>query len=381
MDKADVTFLPPLRLTGATVLRDGVLSERSVALARGRITRGPLPEVDLGGCLVLPGMVDLFRGDGEARWTSLAFSHAAREAAAQGVTTAWVPQDWSWRGGCGSPDAAAEALEAHRTADPTVDLRVFLRIESHATDAADRLVALVGRHAVDRAVFANGLPELVEMSFREPLRFAVHAERSGLSAEGLMDRVRAAHGRAREVPRFLCRMAEAFDTLGVSYGSLGDPDAETRERYSMIGARLAVFPSSRRVAASANAMGDPVILPAGDVAAERMPALDLMREGRCGALASARSGAALLEAVWRLVDRGVLDLPRAWALVSSSPAEVARLPDRGRIEPGKRADLVVIDAGTRRVEATISAGRLVHASEAAARRFAAVLGDGALAAE
>ena len=52
---------PPssLRLTGATVLRDGALQQRSVAFEDGRISKGPLPEVDLSGYLVLPGIVDL----------------------------------------------------------------------------------------------------------------------------------------------------------------------------------------------------------------------------------------------------------------------------------------------------------------------------------
>lgn len=53
------TILPPLRLTGALALRDGRLDRRSVALADGRFTTGPLPAVDLTGYLLLPGIVDL----------------------------------------------------------------------------------------------------------------------------------------------------------------------------------------------------------------------------------------------------------------------------------------------------------------------------------
>ena len=34
-------FLPPLRLVGATILRDGAMQSRSIAIADGRITRGP----------------------------------------------------------------------------------------------------------------------------------------------------------------------------------------------------------------------------------------------------------------------------------------------------------------------------------------------------
>lgn len=377
-----VTFLPPMRLTGATVLRDGALQDRSVALSGGRITRGPLPEVDLGGYLVLPGMIDLHGIDrGRSRGPEGRLTRAAKDAAAHGVTTAWIRQGWSWEDGPDGCAAAGAMLEAHRSVDLGIDLRVLLAVECHATDTAERLVALARRHGVDQVVFRDTLPELIEMSSTEPRRFAARAARAGRTAEALMGDIRAAHERSREVPRFLCRLGEAFDTLGVLYGSMGDPDAETRERYSMIGARLSIFPATRRVAASANAMGDPVVLSAGDVMAERMPALDLIREGRCTALASARGFASLIGAVRLLVGRGLLDLPRAWSLVSAAPAEIARLPDRGVIAPGRRADLVVIDPVTWQVAATISSGRLAFATGTLARRLAPVLGDTALAAE
>jgi hypothetical protein len=49
------------------------------------------------------------------------------------------------------------------------------------------------------------------------------------------------------VPRHLCALAEAFDEMGVLYATRADPDGETRERHSMIGARIALFPASHRV--------------------------------------------------------------------------------------------------------------------------------------
>ena len=42
-----------------------------------------------------------------------------------------------------------------------------------------------------------------------------------------------------------------------------------------------------------------------------------------------------------LADSGVLDLAAAWRLVSEGPARLLGLTDRGRLEPGLRADLVV----------------------------------------
>lgn len=358
-------FLPPLRLTGALVLRDGVLQERSIGLAGGRIARGPFPEVALPGCLILPGIVDLHAGKAEG-------------AAAAGVTTAWVALDWTWADGaeaCGRVEAAIARLRRAR-----VDLRAVLRAEATFIDGAESLLALVRRHGLRQVLFRDGLSELTDLAAAEPGRFAARATAAGRTVAELGAAVAAAKARAREVPRHLCRLAEAFDAQGVLYGSIGDPDAETRERYAMIGARLAVFPASRRVAAAARAMGDPVILSAGDVAAERVTALDIVREGLCTAMASGRDWGAM-EAVWRLVDRHVCDLAQAWAMVSSRPAEVARLPDRGRLEPGRRADLVVVREATRVVEATVSGGRLAHAVGEAGALLRAAAARGALAAE
>lgn len=366
-------FLPPLRLTGATVLRDGVLRERSLAVAAGRITRGPLPEVALPGCLILPGMVDLH---GVAAGGA---AEAAAGAAAAGITSAWVAQDWTWEGGAGAPERVEARLAAWPTG--TIDLRAVLRAETHLVEEGARLVALVERLGTAHVMFRDSLPEMFEMASAEPQRFAARAAAAERGPEEMMAALLAAKARARDVPRHLCRLAEALDAMGVPYGSMGDPDAETRETFSMLGARLALFPASRRVAASARAMGDPVVLSAGDVAAERVTAIDLVREGLCTALASARGWGTMTAAVLRLVDRGICDLTRAWALVSARPAEIARLPDRGRLDPGRRADFVVIREATREIEATVAGGRLVHAAGEAGDRLAAALGDRAVAAE
>ena len=45
------------------------------------------------------------------------------------------------------------------------------------------------------------------------------------------------------------------------------------------------------------------------------------------------------------------------------------MPDRGTIDYGRRADLVIINQATRGIEATLSNGRITHLSGEAARRF------------
>ena len=82
--------------------------------------------------------------------------------------------------------------------------------------------------------------------------------------------------------------------------------------------------------------------------------------GLCTVLTSDYFYPAMLQAAFTLAGRGVLDLPRAWALIAANPARVAGLADRGEIAPGKRADLMVVDPATPRVVATIVGGRIAH---------------------
>lgn len=386
-----------LRLVGATVLRDGQMQDRSVAIEDGRISRGPLPEVDLTGYYVLPGIVDL-HGDAFERHLfprppaavpiRTALLATDRDAAANGVTTAWLTQGWSWEGGIRGPDHAEtllRALDAYR-GEALTDLRVQLRCETHTTDTLDRLLATVRRHQVDYVVFNNQLDRAVETSRVDPARVAAWARQAGCQPERYHDGLRRAQEQARDVPRYLCRLAEAFDTLGISYGSHDDCDGETREYYTQIGAKICAFPTRRAAAALARAVGDPILMGAPNIVlggsqSGNVAAKDLVEERLCDALVSDYHYPSLAQAAFRLVSDGVLDLPRAWAMISAVPAAILRLPDRGVIDYGRRADLVVIHAATNAVEATICGGRITHLAGEAARRFLGARSDERLAAE
>ncbi len=374
-----------LRLTGATILRDGALQQRSVAIEDGRISKGPLPEVDLSGYYVLPGIIDL-HGDAFERHLAprpsapfpmqIALRSTDRDAAANGITTAWMAHSWSWEGGYRSPDHAEafmQALDAYRDQMLT-DLRVQIRCETHTVDTADRLLAAVRRHRIDYVIFNNHLDEAAHLAETDRDRLALWARQAGRSPDAHLAIVREAAQQKRDVPRYLCRLAEAFDTLGVSYGSHDDTDGETREYYSQIGAKICEFPTRRAAAALARAVGDPILMGAPNVVrggsqSGNIAAIDLVRAGLCDGLVSDYYYPALMQAAFYLVDEEVMDLPRAWAMVSSRPAEILRLPDRGVIDYGRRADLVVINAKTRAIEATICGGRVTHLAGEAAQRF------------
>lgn len=379
--------LGPLRFTGAKILRDGELQQRSLSVTDGRITKGPLPEIDLSGYLILPGIIDL-HGDAFERHLAprpsapfdfpIGLQSTDRDAAASGVTTAWLAQCWSWEGGHRGPDYAErmmEALQAYR-AQALTDLRVQIRCETHLVDSGPRLLQAVRRFGIDYVVFNNHLDEAIELARMQPEVLFNWAKQAGRTPDEHMALVNAANERSRDVPRHLCTLAERFDALGVVYGSHDDPDGETRERFSMIGARIAEFPTSRKAAAAAKAMNDPVLMGAPNIVrggsqSGNIAAVDLVANGLCDALVSDYYYPALANAAWRLVDDGVLSLPQAWALISEKPAEILRMPDRGRLDVNKRADLCIVHEASRRIEMTITAGRLSFLAGGAAQRFVA----------
>ncbi|TCL01117.1 alpha-D-ribose 1-methylphosphonate 5-triphosphate diphosphatase [Shimia isoporae] len=374
-----------LRLTGAKVLRDGELQMRSLVIKGGRIAKGPLPEVDLSGYLLLPGIIDM-HGDAFERHIAprpsapfpleMGLRATDRDMATNGVTTAWLAQSWSWEGGHRGPDFAESLFTAldHYRPEAVSDLRVQIRCETHTSDTAERLLATIRRHDIDYVVFNNHLDEAMQLAREKPEEIMLWAKKSGRTADEHMAIVREAFEQEARVPRYLCNLADAFDTLGVRYGSHDDPDADTRERFSLIGARICEFPTARGAAAVAKAVGDHVVMGAPNVVrggsqAGNIRATKLIEEGLCDVLVSDYHYPSMAKAAFRLADDGLCTLPKAWAMISKTPAEIMGLSDRGVLDYGKRADIVIVNEQTHAVEGTISAGRISHLTGPAAQRF------------
>jgi alpha-D-ribose 1-methylphosphonate 5-triphosphate diphosphatase len=79
---------------------------------------------------------------------------------------------------------------------------------------------------------------------------------------------------------------------------------------------------------------------------------------------------AMMRAAFVLAERGDMSLARAWALISENPARAAGLTDRGVIEAGRRADLVVVDPDSMRTVATVVGGRVAFVTAEGSRRLA-----------
>ena len=123
------------------------------------------------------------------------------------------------------------------------------------------------------------------------------------------------------------------------------------------------FPVAEEVAAEAREAGDWVVMGSPNVVRGRShlgwaSAARMAEAGICTVLCSDYFYPAMLRAALVLAARGVLDLPRAWDLISANPAAAAGLADRGAIAQGMRADLVLVDPAFRASSPPWSAGAL-----------------------
>lgn len=376
-------MLPDFHITGAQVLRPSGLDDAPLGVAGGRVVTGtPGRAVALPGWRVLPGIVDI-HGDGFERHlaprrgavTDLRRGLVSLEAelAANGITTAVLAQFWSWEGGMRGPEFALAMLGALAEVRGSfaTTLMAQLRVETHLLDDYARIEAAVARFAVPYVVFNDHLPHAALEAGKKVPRLTGQALKSGRSPAAHLALIEALHARGAEVPEAVAALAARLSARGVLLGSHDDADAGARAAWRGRGVAISEFPERFDAVEEAAGAAEPVVMGAPNVMrggshAGKIAAAEVVRAGRCSALASDYHYPAPRIAALALAEE--IGLAAAWGLVSSGPAAVLGLSDRGRLAPGLRADLVVLDrAGD--VGAVIAGGEMRYCAGEVARAF------------
>lgn len=376
-----------IRITGGQVLlgQDGLVAT-DLSLSNGLVEAIGAPcgkgiGLDASGLLVLPGIVDI-HGDAFERQIQprpgvdfpmgIALRDTERQLLANGITTAFHGVTLSWEPGLRSLDSWQALLAALEAENWTCDMRVHLRWEAYNLDALDIALADIAAGRVHLLAFNDHTPAIVH-KVHDPVEGAKYAGRAGMTLAAFRAFTDRVASRAAAVPAALERIGAAARVAGLPMASHDDDAVPVRARFRALGAQICEFPMAEEVGRDARALGEYVVMGSPNVVRGRShlnwtSAAVMAEAGICNVLSSDYYYPAMARAAFILADRGGFDLPGAWALIAANPAAAAGLTDRGTIEPGKRADVVLIEPAARRLVATIAGGRLAHlTAEAAAR--------------
>ena len=400
-----------VRIEGARAVLEGEVVETTVLVEGGTIVSvgetggGADRTLDARGLLLAPAMIDV-HGDAFERQLmprpkvdfplDAALLEVDRQLAGNGIGTAYHALTLSWEPGLRSVERGERvvgALGALRGRFGT-DQRVQLRWETFATEALELVeralestpapslafndhTSMVMRPA-GQPVQERGFEQAPGYALADDLddpaflaRLAGPARRAELATDEYADRLAEVWERRPEVPARIAELAARAASLGVPMLSHDDTTLAARRWYRSHGARIAEFPMHESVAREAREAGDGIVFGAPNAArggshlGGSPSAADMVEAGLCDALASDYHYPAMLAAVRRLVEEHRADLAAAWALVSSGPARLMGLDDRGTIAPGLRADLALVDwpeGGAPTAVATMVGGRFAHRS-------------------
>jgi alpha-D-ribose 1-methylphosphonate 5-triphosphate diphosphatase len=373
------------------VLRpNGRVGEAAVTLAGGIVAgldgaRGTSRRWDAQDMLVLPGIVDL-HGDAFERQImprpgvrfalDLALHETDRQMVANGLTTAFHAITYSYEPGLRSRETIHAFLASWDRVRPGLacDTRIHLRQEAYNVDAVDEICAWLAEGRIDLLAFNDHTPPMLAKA-DDPKALVRYVERTGLDPVAFGALLRKVQERAHEVDGATARLAAASRAAGVPLASHDDETPDMRAAFRALGCTISEFPKTQATAADARRHGEAVIFGAPNVVRggshiDSVGAAAMVAQGLCDVLTSDYYYPSLLLGALRLVRDGIVDLPRAWALVSANPARAAGLVDRGELAPGKRGDLLIVDdsdPALPRVVATFVAGRPVFVDGRAAR--------------
>jgi alpha-D-ribose 1-methylphosphonate 5-triphosphate diphosphatase len=349
-------------------------------LGAGDTPRGPA--VDGAGLAALPGLIDL-HGDMLEREVEprpgahfpldMAVYELDKRLAAAGVTTAYAALSF-WDHDNRDTVRGQELVrrlvgEIHRLRDGLLtDLRVHARFEVATPQVLPGLVELMGKRQIELLSLMDHTPG--QGQYRDIEHYVGFISKwRRVGREHVEEELRERLARAGSVEERWALARDVADIAreqGMPIASHDDDTAAKVDLVASLGATIAEFPVTLEAAAEARARGLRVVMGApnalrGSSHSGNLSAREAVDAGLVDALAADYHPATLLQGALGLAAAGAATLPAAVALFTAGPAAALGLHDRGRLAPGLRADLCLVEERPRpRVRAAISAGRPIY---------------------
>lgn len=342
----------------------------------------PRPAIDGRGLLAIPGIIDM-HGDmlereveprpGARFPTALALYELDKRLAAAGVTTAYAALSFyeiDNTSSVRSPESMREIITTlNRLRDDLlVDMLVHARFEVSTPGIAQFLGEMLDAGMIHMLSLMDHTPG--QGQYRDIEHYITfiakwrRVDRSHVEEE-LRERLRNASDPASN-------WALARDIAGVAAEQglpIASHDDDTLEKVDLVaslGATICEFPVTLEAAREARRrgmhifMGAPNLLRGGSHNGN-LSAAEAIGAGVVDGLAADYHPASLLQAAIAINQLGLMPLHAAVRLISSNPARALGLHDRGSIEAGKRADLVLVQPGQpARVRGVLRRGRPIY---------------------
>jgi alpha-D-ribose 1-methylphosphonate 5-triphosphate diphosphatase len=364
-------------VTPERVVEGGVRVEGDRIVDVGAVDADADTVVEAEGRLVVPGLVDLHGDDIEqhlyprsgARMSlPMALASADRANISAGITTkfhaiSFERDEQADR----SPELAATLTDAIVAAgDLLADHRLHARCEVSQAQCVDAVLEVVGNGDADLVSVMSHVPG--KGQFQDVAAFKEYYENATdhtvAEAEEMIEQ-------RTDIPMATLRdrvdrVVEAATEAGAVTASHDDEDPREVERLADSGVEITEYPITLETAERAaelgmtTAMGAPNLV-RGESQWGNLSTADAIEAGVVDALVADYHPPSLLAGAF--VDTGE-PLPERVNRVSAIPADAVGFGDRGRIEAGARADLLVVDRDpTPTVARALVAGRPVYRAE------------------
>jgi alpha-D-ribose 1-methylphosphonate 5-triphosphate diphosphatase len=358
--------IQPLYIKNANiVLPNEVLNDASLLIENGNISAinpESVPDnvqiIDAKGKTVMPGMIDLhcdsLEKEVEPRPNvhfplDFACAQADKRNASSGITTVFHALSFANEElGVRNNQFAKEIAEAvhHFQPHALVDNRVHCRYEITDPTGLPILMELMKNQSMHLVSLMDHTPG--QGQFKDLAAYKAYFGKSYQKSDQELDEMIAkkqqqAEGAMERVEQ-LVKTAHA---QGIAVASHDDDCTERVDTMTALGVDISEFPINMETAVYAREKGMKTIMGAPNIIRGKsqsgsMRALDAVNAGVCDCLCADYAPAALIVAVFKLAEISNLTLAQAVQLVTKNPAEAAKLHDRGVIEVGKRADIIMI---------------------------------------
>ena len=315
--------------------------------------------IDFGEKRVVPGFVDLHSDGIEkeieprpgARFpTKMAVIEFDKKLSMAGITTMFHAIGFNdeelskGRGTEQSHELIDEIYEANKE-HLKVDNFVHARLEITSHSSVDTVKQLIHDQKVDMLSLMDHSPGQGQFKTMESWK-KYHLAAYEIDTEDVEKYLQSKASKDKVgIIEDLVRFGLAHD---ISVLSHDDDCTDKLNTLKALGVTFSEFPLSIDVAKAAKAMGISTGMGAPNVVrggsqSGNIAAKELVKESVCDYLCSDYHPASLLISPYRLKEDTNLSLEEGFAMISTTPARLAKLHDRGEIKEGFLADILIID--------------------------------------